>query len=102
MGFQALGTRGFDLAHGATEVKALGRYVRIRCEVVVFDSMSGHADADDLVRWLNGGAARVPPPDVCLVVHGETESARALADRLRDELGWLAVVPHQAEIVRVD
>lgn len=95
VGFQAPGTRGFDLAHRATEVNALGRYVRIRCEVAAFDSMSVHADADDLVRWLDGGAARVPPPDVCFVVHGETESARALARLLRDELGWLAVVPHQ-------
>jgi metallo-beta-lactamase family protein len=102
VGFQAPGTRGFDLAHGATQVKALGRYVPIRCDVEVFEGMSVHADADDLVRWLAGDPGAVPPPDVCYVVHGEAQSARALADRLRDELGWLTVVPRQGEVVRLD
>ena len=102
VGFQAPGTRGHDLAHGATQFKALGRYVAVRCAVEVFEGMSVHADADELVGWLAGPEGGVPAPQVCYVVHGEADSAAALAGRLRSELGWLAVVPGDGEIVRVD
>ena len=102
VGFQAPGTRGFDLAHGASQLKALGRYLPVRCEVAVLEGMSVHADADDLVRWLAGAPGEVAPPAACYVVHGEEESSAVLADRLQHELGWLAVVPHQGEIVRLD
>lgn len=54
-------------------MKALGRYVPIRCDVEVFEGMS---------------------------VHGEADASEALAARLHDELGWL-VVPDDGEIVRV-
>lgn len=40
-------------------------------------------------------------PDIAYVVHGEEESARALAGRLSDELGWTAVVPRYQERVRL-
>lgn len=98
-GFQAPGTRGHDIAHGATQVKALGRYWPVRCDVEVFEGFSVHADADDLVRWLRGDGST---PEVCYVVHGERHSAEALAERLRADLGWLAVVPQDGEVVRVD
>lgn len=101
VGFQAPGTRGADLAAGAHQLKALGRYVPVRCRVEVFQGMSVHADADELVGWLAGGPD-LPAPDVCYVVHGERAASRALADRLRAELGWLAVVPVAGEHVRLD
>ena len=102
VGFQAPGTRGADLAAGARQVKALGRYVPVRCDVEVFHDMSVHADADELVGWLAGGPDGPPAPEVCYVVHGEPSASRALADRLHDELGWLAVVPADGERVRLD
>jgi metallo-beta-lactamase family protein len=101
VGFQAPGTRGADLAAGVRELKALGRYVPVRCQVEVLQGMSVHADGDELVRWLAGGP-EVSPPDVCYVVHGERAASQSLADRLRAELGWLAVVPADGELVRLD
>jgi metallo-beta-lactamase family protein len=101
VGFQAPGTRGADLAAGARQLKALGRYFPVRCQVEVFQGMSVHADADELVGWLAGGP-HLTAPDVCYVVHGERAASRALADRLQAELGWLAVVPAEGELVRLD
>jgi metallo-beta-lactamase family protein len=101
VGFQASGTRGADLAAGARQLKALGRYLPVRCQVEVFRGMSVHADADELVGWLAGGPD-LHAPDICYVVHGEQAASRALADRLRTELGWLAVVPDDGELVRLD
>lgn len=98
-GYQAVGTRGRDLLAGARQVKIHGRYVPVRAEVVDDPEFSVHADADELLEWLGRCD---PPPRAVYVVHGEPEAARALADRIGDELGWVAVVPHHAERVRLD
>ena len=99
VGYQAVGTRARDLADGARAVKLHGRYVPVRAEVVDLEGFSVHADADEVLAWLSALPA---PPDACFVVHGEQESAQALADRVERELGWLAVVPRFGERVRLD
>jgi metallo-beta-lactamase family protein len=96
-GFQVPGTRGAALADGARQVKIHGQYVPVRAEVAVVHGFSAHADADDLVAWLS----TMPEPGCAYVVHGEPESAAALAQRLDDELGWAAVVPEHGERVRL-
>ena len=98
-GYQAAGTRGRDLAEGARHLKMFGRYVPVRAEVVMDDEFSVHADASELVSWLR----RMPEaPETVYVVHGEPASAAALAQRIRDELDWCAVVPRWRESVRID
>lgn len=97
-GYQAVGTRGRALVDGARQVKVHGRYVPVRAEVVMDDQFSVHADADDIMAWLR----RMPgPPATVYVVHGEREASRALAERVRDELDWCAVVPELGEKVRL-
>jgi len=97
-GFQAAGTRGRQLADGARAVKMLGSYVPVRAEVLQLNAFSVHADADELVEWL--GRMHVPP-DIAFVVHGEEDAARALQERLDEELDWTAVVPRAGERVRI-
>lgn len=58
---------------------------------------SAHADAGQVVEWLSG----LPDPHTAYLVHGQPEAARALGDRLREELGWSAVVPRYLERVRL-
>jgi len=98
VGYQAAGTRGRDLVDGATEVKMHGRYVPVHAEIAQIDGFSVHADADEILGWL---ASTPSPPKVLYVVHGEPESSAALAARVRSELGWLTVVPHDGELVRL-
>ena len=97
-GYQAVGTRGRQLAEGATELKMFGRYVPVHAEVVVDPGFSVHADATELLSWLR---ALPEPPETVYVVHGEPQSARLLAARVRAETGWCAVVPTLGERVRV-
>lgn len=96
VGYQAAGTRGRSLADGAADVKMLGRYVRVRAEVVNLPAFSVHADAPGIIDWL-----RTAPraPDVVYVTHGEPEASRSLAARIRTELDWTAVVPTHDELV---
>jgi metallo-beta-lactamase family protein len=51
------------------------------------------------VDWLR---AAPRPPTTAYVVHGEPGPSRALADRIRSELGWCAVVPRDGERVLLD
>lgn len=97
-GYQAAGTRGRQLLDGARELKMHGRYVPVRAEVVRDDEFSVHADADELLSWLRDLPEE---PDTVYVVHGEVDASRALADRIRSELGWTATVPRLGERVRL-
>ena len=100
VGYQADGTRGRDLAEGAAPAEdarpvrpGAGRGRRRS------QAFSVHADADELLAWL----ARAPePPETVYVVHGEAARGARLAARVHEELGWVAVVPHPGERVRLD
>jgi metallo-beta-lactamase family protein len=96
-GFQAAGTRGRSLSDGARTLKMLGRYIPVRADVLTLRSMSVHADADGLARWI---ASLPRVPRTVFVVHGEPDASEALAERLIDD-GITAVVPHQFERVRL-
>jgi metallo-beta-lactamase family protein len=96
-GFQAAGTRGRALADGARSIKMLGRYVPVRAEVSMLQSLSVHADADELHGWIG---ALPEEPDTVFVVHGEPDASAALASRLVDD-DINAVVPAQFELVRL-
>ncbi len=96
VGFQAAGTRGRSLLEGASELKMLGRYVRVRAQVVNLPHFSVHADAGELTRWVGSSGHA---PDSVYVVHGERDGATALAERIRQTLDWTAVVPRYAERV---
>lgn len=97
-GYQAAGTRGRALLEGAREVKMLGRYIPVRAQIVDDGEFSVHADSGELLDWLR----ELPePPQTVYVVHGEAESSRALAARIRAELDWCVVVPEPGERVRI-
>jgi metallo-beta-lactamase family protein len=93
-GFQAGGTRGEALVHGAREVKIHGAYVPVRCEVRNFDNLSAHADWRETVEWLWHFRA---PPARTFLTHGEPAAADALRRHLREELAWEADVPDYLE-----
>ncbi|MFI9846629.1 MBL fold metallo-hydrolase RNA specificity domain-containing protein [Nonomuraea sp. NPDC051941] len=96
VGFAALGTRSRSLLDGATALKIHGHYVPVRAEIVNLPGFSVHSDADETIAWLST-ARRAP--EIAYVVHGEPDAATALRDRIRDELGWHAVVPVPDESV---
>jgi metallo-beta-lactamase family protein len=98
-GFQAEGTRGRRLLDGAREVKIHGRYVPVRAEIVSVPDFSVHSDAKETIGWLQ----RAPvAPQTVYVVHGEQPASSRLAERIRSELGWCAIVPTYGERVLLD
>jgi metallo-beta-lactamase family protein len=98
-GYQAVGTRGRDLLEGVREVKIMGQYVRVRAEVVADEEFSVHADADELLGWLQ----QMPtPPQTVYLVHGEPDASAALATRVREALDCAVVTPRLGERVLAD
>jgi metallo-beta-lactamase family protein len=85
VGYQALGTRGRLLVDGAKEIKLLGRIYPVAARVERIDSMSAHADAAEIMRWLSGFSRA---PRITYLVHGDTAPLAALAARITAERQW--------------
>jgi len=98
VGFQAPGTRGDALRHGARHIKMFGHHYPVRARVVSIE-LSAHADRSDLLHWL---ATASPPPDIVYVNHGEDEASSALVEAIEDRLGLDAVIARPGERVRFD
>lgn len=94
VGYQATGTRGWRLQNGEPEIKIHGQMIPVRANIEIMGSMSAHADAGEIMRWL-GGFRR--PPRMTFIVHGEPEGSVALRDRIRQELGWQVQIPAYLE-----
>ncbi|MFP7721431.1 MBL fold metallo-hydrolase [Lysobacter sp. A3-1-A15] len=89
-GYQAGGTRGAALARGERRLRVYGVDLDVRAEVFQLDTGSAHADADELIAWLDAAPRQ---PRGVLLSHGEPDAADALRQRVERELGWPASVP---------
>ena len=96
VGYQAAGTRGQALRAGATFTRIHGQDVPVRAEIAALDSMSAHADAGEILRWLKGFAR---PPALTCLVHGEPGPMDALKARVASELGWTVRTPAHMETI---
>ncbi|HEU4428738.1 MAG TPA: MBL fold metallo-hydrolase [Myxococcota bacterium] len=90
VGYQAAGTRGRALIDGADQLTIHGQYVAVRARVEQIQGLSAHADYAEMLDWLRKSALS---PRRAFVTHGEPVAAEAFQRRLREELGWDAVVP---------
>ncbi|MNG31373.1 RNA-metabolising metallo-beta-lactamase [compost metagenome] len=75
-----------------------GEDVPIRAQVSAMESLSAHADADEIMQWLRGFKR---PPRHTFVVHGEPHAADTLRRRISLELGWSVSVPEHLETVEL-
>ena len=82
VGYQAEGTLGRRLFDRAEKVKIFGLEHRVWARVETMQSMSAHADGDDLVWFVK---SLDPRPRRVFLVHGGTENRAALAERLKAE-----------------
>jgi metallo-beta-lactamase family protein len=85
VGFQAVGTRGRQLVDGAKSVRIKGRDIAVAARIELLDSMSAHADASEILRWLSGFTR---PPQMTYLVHGEPVALDALRERIVAERNW--------------
>jgi metallo-beta-lactamase family protein len=77
----------------------LGRVVPVMATIEQLDSMSAHADTDEIMRWLSGFSR---PPAMTYLVHGEPVALRALAARIQVERRWPVHIAQHLERVELN
>ena len=90
VGFQAVGTLGRTLIEGVESVKLFGEPIEVKAEICQLTGMSGHADKDGLLRWVN---AFTEKPRRVFVIHGEDEVENRFVDTLTEQ-GFTACAPY--------
>jgi len=98
VGFQAEGTRGRKLVDGLKTARIKGRDVAVAARIEKIDSMSAHADAGEILRWVSNFAA---PPSMTYLVHGESAALSALSARLQTERRWPVHIARYEERVEL-
>ena len=99
IGFQAPGTRGFTIQHGAPQVKMFGQEIPIRAQIASLEQFSDHADTPELLEWLHTFRRA---PSVTYLVHGEPAAASQLRAAMTQALGWNVQVAVYREKVQVE
>jgi len=98
VGYQAMGTLGRELVDGAREVEIMGDRIPVRAEIRRIDSLSAHADSDEMMSWLGGFKES---PKMTYLVHGDLQAMQAFSARIRSELGWATHMPELFETVEL-
>lgn len=91
VGYQAIGTLGRAIVEGASEVKLFGETIDIRATIMQLPGMSGHADKNGLIEWLQNIGEK---PQKVFVVHGDDSSAKLFTECLKAEYGYDAYAPY--------
>ncbi len=97
-GYQGVGTRGRRLVDGEKNVKIHGEWIPVAARIEQIESMSAHADSNEIMRWLRGFSQA---PQMTFIVHGEPPSMEALSGRIHSELGWGTRMPAHRETVQI-
>lgn len=79
-GYQAEGTLGRTILDGAKKVKILGEEIAVNAGIFNLQALSGHADRQGLVDWLE--ALQVKPKEI-LIVHGDDEAQKSFKDLIK-------------------
>lgn len=90
VGYQADGSLGRRLLEGVPEVKLFGEEIDVRAQILQMSGLSGHADQDGLLKWVENLHDN---PTRIFVIHGEDEVSDHFAQMLNDR-GYTATAPY--------
>ncbi|MBQ8816566.1 MAG: MBL fold metallo-hydrolase [Lachnospiraceae bacterium] len=96
VGYQAVNTLGRKLIEGVESVKLFGEPVEVNARIVSLKGISGHADRNGLLNWLQGFQEK---PSKVFVVHGEDAVTEEFAATVTDTLGIPAYAPYSGASV---
>ena len=98
VGYQAEGTRGRQLLEGAHEIKFFGKYYPVKATVKHLESLSAHADQEDLLNWMSN-IKNVP--EKVYLIHGEPMVLDAFRVKIKDTFNWNASIPKLSDVEKV-
>lgn len=95
VGYQAVGTLGRAIVEGEKEIKLFGETIGVRANIMQLPGMSGHADKNGLIEWLENIGEK---PDKVFIVHGDDNSAKLFTECLKLEYGYDAYAPYSGTV----
>lgn len=96
VGYQAVATLGRKLIEGAESVKLFGEDIEVNAKIESLKGISGHADKNGLLNWLEGFES---PIQHVFVVHGEDQVTDEFANEITEKLGYQALAPYSGGYV---
>lgn len=93
-GYQAEGTLGRQLIEGEPEVRVLGETVQVAARIEKLNSLSAHADREEILSWLSHFKAA---PRQTFLVHGELPAQESLRDEIMRRYGWTVEIPRRGD-----
>ncbi len=98
VGYQAEGTRGRQLQDGTHEIKFFGKYYPVKATIKNIQSLSAHADQNDLLNWLS---AIKNIPEHIYLIHGEPTASDTLRVKIKDRYHWQASIPKLYDVIEL-
>jgi len=99
VGYQAIGTLGRQIIEKPEKIRLFGEEQMVRAEITKINGFSGHADRDELLRWIS---SLKKAPKRVFVTHGDEKVAKTYAEFLTEKLGFDTHVPKYQEVVELD
>jgi metallo-beta-lactamase family protein len=93
-GYQAEHTLGKKIEEQREEVPIFGELMPLRAEVQKLDALSGHADREELLAWMQPIAAGLKK---VFLVHGEPDQQMPFAAAIRERYRIEVVVPERSQ-----
>jgi metallo-beta-lactamase family protein len=98
IGYQAEGTRGRQLLDGAHEIKFFGKYYPVKAKIKHLESLSAHADQNELLNWLSN-IKNIP--EKVFLIHGESSALETFKTKIIDSYNWNVSIPKLFQIEKI-
>ncbi len=94
VGYQVPGSKGYLVKNGLSKIRIHHQEVDIEAGVFSMDSLSAHADSDQIIEWLSKFRKK---PSRIFLNHGEDIARQTLSYRIQHELGIACEIPNYAQ-----
>lgn len=100
VGYQAEGTLGRRILDGEKKVKIFGEEMVVNAKIYSIQSLSGHADLNGLLNWLQNIKAGVQ--EKIFITHGEEDVSKNLKDEIKKIMKCTVEIPKLYDEVIID
>jgi len=94
VGYQAVGTLGYNIVNGAKTVKIFGEEIAVNARIEYIEGYSGHADQEGLMNFIY---SFINKPKHIFLVHGEMEAQNTLEEKIKQDAGISVTIPEFGE-----
>ena len=98
VGYQAEGTRGRQLLEGTSDIKFFGKYYPVKASIKNIESLSAHADQQDLLNWMK---TIKNIPEKVFLIHGEPTALDAFRVKIKDTFNWNVSIPKLNDVEKI-